>query len=186
MLLAAVYSSTIAVVLTVAGVLLLRLVQPVSQHWATNLVLGGLFVFFALSLFGMYDIMLPSWLGRLTAGGEGRGGLAGVVFMALTFTVISFACVAPFYGGFIALTASAASAADWIKLVLRRPRLLRHLRPAVLRAGAVPVAAQSAAEKRLVDEHGQGGDGLPGAGRRLQVPPRRRDQLFLQIGVLDI
>ncbi len=117
-LLAAIYSSTIAVVLTVAGVLLLRLVQPVSQHWATNLVLGGLFVFFALSLFGMYDIMLPSWLGRLTAGGEGRGGLLGVVFMALTFTIISFACVAPFYGGFIALTASASSATDWIKLAL--------------------------------------------------------------------
>ncbi len=118
MLLAAIYSSTIAVVLTVAGVLLLRLVQPVSQHWATNLVLGGLFIFFALSLFGMYDIMLPSWLGRLTAGGEGRGGLLGVVFMALTFTIISFACVAPFYGGFIALTASASSATDWIKLAL--------------------------------------------------------------------
>jgi thiol:disulfide interchange protein len=117
-LLAAVYSSTIAVVLTVAGVLLLPLVQQFSQHWATNLVLGGLFVFFALSLFGMYDIVLPSWLGRLTASGEGRGGLLGVVSMALTFTVISFACVAPFYGGFIALSASAASAADWTKLVL--------------------------------------------------------------------
>ena len=117
-LLAAIYSSTIALVLTVAGVLLLRLVQPVSQHWATNLVLGGLFIFFALSLFGMYDIMLPSWLGRLAAGGEGRGGLLGVVFMALTFTIISFACVAPFYGGFIALTASAATASDWIKLSL--------------------------------------------------------------------
>ena len=117
-LLAAIYSLTIAVVLTVAGVLLLPLVQQFSQHWATNLVLGGLFVFFALSLFGMYDIVLPSWLGRLTAAGEGRGGVVGVVFMALTFTVISFACVAPFYGGFIALTASAASASDWLKLVL--------------------------------------------------------------------
>jgi thiol:disulfide interchange protein len=117
-LLAGVYSTTIAVVLTIAGVLLIPIVQPFSQHWATNLVLGGLFVFFALSLFGMYDIVLPSGLGRLTASGEGRGGLIGVVFMALTFTVISFACVAPFYGGFIALSASASSAGDWLKLVL--------------------------------------------------------------------
>jgi len=117
-LLAAIYSATIALVLTVAGVLLLPLVQRFSQHWGTNLVLGGLFVFFALSLFGMYDIVLPSSLGRLTAAGEGRGGLVGVVFMALTFTVISFACVAPFYGGFIALSAAAASTADWLKLVL--------------------------------------------------------------------
>jgi thiol:disulfide interchange protein DsbD len=66
----------------------------------------------------MYDIVLPSGLGRLTASGEGRGGLIGVVFMALTFTVISFACVAPVYGGFIALSASASSAGDWLKLVL--------------------------------------------------------------------
>ena len=117
-LLAAIYSSTIALVLTVAGVCCMPIVQPFSQHWATNLVLGGLFVFFALSLFGMYDIVLPSGLGRLTAAGEGRGGLVGVVFMALTFTVISFACVAPFYGGFIALSASASSAGDWLKLVL--------------------------------------------------------------------
>ncbi len=117
-LLAGVYSTTIAVVLTIAGVLLIPIVQPFSQHWATNLVLGGLFIFFALSLFGMYDIVLPSGLGRLTSSGEGRGGLIGVVFMALTFTVISFACVAPFYGGFIALSASASSASDWLKLVL--------------------------------------------------------------------
>jgi thiol:disulfide interchange protein len=117
-LLAGVYSTTIAVVLTIAGVLLIRLVQPFAQHWGTNLILGGLFVFFALSLFGMYDIVLPSALGRFTASGEGRGGLIGVVFMALTFTVISFACVAPFYGSFITYSASASSAADWLKLVL--------------------------------------------------------------------
>ena len=75
-LLALIYSLTIAVVLTVAGVLLLPLVQQFSQHWATNLVLGGLFIFFALSLFGMYEIELPSWLGRLTAQREGRGGFS--------------------------------------------------------------------------------------------------------------
>jgi len=118
LLLAAVYSTTIAVVLTIAGVLLIRLVQPFAQHWGTNLILGALFVFFALSLFGMYDIVLPSALGRFTASGEGRGGLISVVFMALTFTVISFACVAPFYGSFITYSASASSAADWLKLVL--------------------------------------------------------------------
>jgi thiol:disulfide interchange protein DsbD len=116
-LLAAVYSGTIVVVLTLGGVLLIPVLQPFSQHWITNLVLGGLFVFFALSLFGMYDIALPSGLAGLTSAREGRGGFAGVVFMALTFTIISFACVAPFYGGFIALSAS-SSAADWLKLCL--------------------------------------------------------------------
>src|SRR5437588_8158211 len=40
------------------------------------------------------------------------------MFMALTFTLMSFACVAPFYGAFIGLTASAQSATDWLRLAL--------------------------------------------------------------------
>src|SRR5204863_3695042 len=65
-----------------------------------NFALGGLFIFFALSLFGMYEIELPSGLARFTSAREGQGGLVGTMFMALTFTIISFACVAPFLGGF--------------------------------------------------------------------------------------
>src|SRR5262249_11526942 len=65
-----------------------------------NYLLGGLFVVFALSLFGMYEIELPSGLARFTSSREGKGGLVGTMFMALTFTIISFTCVAPFLGGF--------------------------------------------------------------------------------------
>jgi thiol:disulfide interchange protein DsbD len=115
---ASVYSLTIVVVLTVGGVLLIPILQPFSQHWVTNLILGALFLFFALSLFGMYEIRLPSSLANYTSAQEGRGGLAGTMFMALTFTIISFTCVAPFYGGFIALSAAAQSVADWVKLTL--------------------------------------------------------------------
>jgi thiol:disulfide interchange protein len=115
--LAAVYSATIALVLAAAGLLLIPVIQSVSRYWATNLVLGGLFTFFALSLFGMYDIVLPSGLGRLTSAGEGRGGLVGVIFMALTFTIISFACVGPFYGTLIALSVT-TSVGGWVKSIL--------------------------------------------------------------------
>jgi thiol:disulfide interchange protein DsbD len=48
----------------------------------------------------MYEIELPSFLSRWTASGEARGGMVGTMFMALTFTIVSFACVAPFLGGF--------------------------------------------------------------------------------------
>src|SRR5581483_7699136 len=65
-----------------------------------NFAIGALFLFFALSLFGMYEIELPSSLARFTSAREGKGGLIGTMFMALTFTIISFACVAPFLGGF--------------------------------------------------------------------------------------
>jgi len=115
---AAVYSGTIIVVLTAGGVLMAKGLRDISQHWATNFVLGGLFVFFALSLFGMYEIQLPSRLSRYTSSQEGRGGLVGTVFMALTFTIISFTCVAPFFGGFILLASQAQSSTDWLKLSL--------------------------------------------------------------------
>jgi thiol:disulfide interchange protein DsbD len=98
--LAIVYCLTIVIVLTISAVTLLAVFQELSIHPATNFLIGGLFVFFALSLFGMYDIELPSALTRFTSAREGKGGLLGVMFMALTFTIVSFACVAPFLGGF--------------------------------------------------------------------------------------
>lgn len=116
--LAIVYSITIVSVLTLGGVLLMGTLQDFSQHWATNVVLGWLFLVFALSLFGMYEIQLPTGLAQFTSAREGQGGLVGTIFMALTFTIISFTCVAPFYGSFIALSAAASSAGDWAKLVL--------------------------------------------------------------------
>src|SRR5262249_14182523 len=61
------YSATIVIVLTLGAVLLLSVFQVASQHWVTNLILGGLFIFFALSLFGMYDISLPSGLANYTS-----------------------------------------------------------------------------------------------------------------------
>src|SRR5207248_2019956 len=108
--LALVYSLTIVLVLAVGGLVLMRVLINVSQHWATNFALAGIFLFFALSLLGMYDITLPSWLTTATSSQEGRGGLVGTFFMALTFSIISFTCVGPIYGGFIAFEASGQSA----------------------------------------------------------------------------
>src|SRR5262245_18485148 len=99
MLLALVYSGTIVIVLTIAAVALLSVFRAAINAWLTQFLMGGLFIFFALSLFGMYEIELPSGLARFTSSREGSG-LVGTVFMALTFTIISFACVAPFLGGF--------------------------------------------------------------------------------------
>jgi thiol:disulfide interchange protein DsbD len=112
---ALVYSLTIVVVLTIGAVLLLGFFQAASQHWATNLFLAALFVFFALSLFGMYEITLPSGLANFTTARQGQGGMAGTMFMALTFSIISFSCVAPFLGGFAALVPSFGNVLDMIK-----------------------------------------------------------------------
>jgi thiol:disulfide interchange protein DsbD len=116
MTMALVYCGTIVVVLTIAAVLLLSLFRYLSTNPYMNIGLGVLFVIFALSLFGMYDLELPSGLARFTSSREGKGGLAGTMFMALTFTIVSFACVAPFLGGFGGT--SAASQLGWLDRVL--------------------------------------------------------------------
>jgi thiol:disulfide interchange protein len=94
-------------VLTLAAAFLLQAFRWLSINPIMNYGLGALFIFFALSLFGMYEIELPSGLARFTSAREGRGGIVGTVFMALTFTIISFACVAPFLGGFGGTAAAA-------------------------------------------------------------------------------
>jgi thiol:disulfide interchange protein DsbD len=103
---ALVYCGTIVIVLTIAAVLLLSAFRYLSTNPYMNIGLGVLFVVFALSLFGMYDLALPSGMARFTSSREGKGGLVGTMFMALTFTIVSFACVAPFLGGFGGTSAS--------------------------------------------------------------------------------
>jgi thiol:disulfide interchange protein len=115
---AAVYCATIIAVLTVGGMALVHVLQVISQHWITNVFLTAIFIFFALSLLGMYEIALPSSLANLTGAREGKGGLLGIVFMALTFSIISFACVGPIYGGFITLEASQSSVTGWLQRFL--------------------------------------------------------------------
>jgi len=97
---ALVYSFTIVTVLTISAVALLSFFRLLSVHPLMNFGLGALFVFFALSLLGMYEIELPSGLAHFTTSRQGQGGFVGTIFMALTFTIVSFACVAPFLGGF--------------------------------------------------------------------------------------
>lgn len=98
--LALVYCLTIVLVLGVSAIALLKVFVDLSVSPWMNLFLGGLFVFFALSLFGMYDITLPNSLLKVTQARQGAGGIVGTVFGALAFTIVSFTCVAPFLGGF--------------------------------------------------------------------------------------
>jgi thiol:disulfide interchange protein len=113
---ASVYCATIIVVLTASAVALLSFFTQVSTHPLTNFGMGALFVFFALSLFGLYEIELPHSLAQFTSAREGKGGVVGTIFMALTFTIISFACVAPFLGGFGGT--SAESGLSWSQRIL--------------------------------------------------------------------
>lgn len=87
--------------------------QLAANPWV-NLFIGALFTYFALSLFGMYEIQLPSSIRQLAQKQEGRGGYAGTLFMAVTFTLTSFTCTVQFVG----LLLVAASQGQWFWPVL--------------------------------------------------------------------
>lgn len=104
--LAGVYCLTIILILGASAVFLLAVFRKLSVDPYMNVFLGGLFVFFALSLFGMYDISLPGFLLRGAEKRRAGGGLIGTVFGAIAFSIVSFTCVAPFLGGFAGMAAS--------------------------------------------------------------------------------
>jgi thiol:disulfide interchange protein DsbD len=79
--------------------------QMVAYNAWVNLAIAGVLVFFGLNLLGMFEIRMPGWLLTYTANQEGRGGFAGVLFMALTFTLTSFTCTFAFVG-FLLVAAS--------------------------------------------------------------------------------
>ena len=119
-----------------------QLIVTLANNAWLNLGLGGVLIFFALSLFGMYEIELPTILARFTSSREGKGGYAGTFFMALTFTITSFTCTGPFLGPLLvgvkelnlsfgelvlsSLAYSATFAAPFFVLALF-PRLLKTL-----------------------------------------------------------
>ena len=82
--------------------------QLAANPWV-NLFIGGLFIYFALSLFGMYEIQLPESFRKFSVKQEGRGGYVGTLFMAFTFTLTSFTCTVQFVG----LLLVAASQGEW-------------------------------------------------------------------------
>jgi thiol:disulfide interchange protein DsbD len=71
-----------------------------------NFAVAGLFFAFGLSLLGLFEISLPSFLLNASAQGESRGGLVGVIFMALTLTITSFTCTFPVVGGLLVMAST--------------------------------------------------------------------------------
>ncbi len=106
LMMATVYTLTILLVLGLAARFAVGVFKVLSVDPFMNVALGILFVVFAMSLFGMFDIALPSFLIRFTSQRERGGGYLGTIFMALSFSIVSFTCVAPFLGGFSGMVAS--------------------------------------------------------------------------------
>ena len=72
-----------------------------STHWIPNLLFFILFLVFAISFFGAFEMVLPSSLVNKTDAKADKGGMIGAFFMALTTVIVSFSCTGPFIGALI-------------------------------------------------------------------------------------
>ena len=78
------------------------ILNEISTNIWLNIIFFIIFVFFAFSFFGYYDLTLPaSWTNK-TSQGENSGGFIGVFFMALTLAIVSFSCTGPILGSLLA------------------------------------------------------------------------------------
>ena len=69
-----------------------------STHWLPNILFFLIFMAFAASFFGAFEIVLPSSWTTKADSGSSKGGLLGVFFLALTLVLVSFSCTGPIVG----------------------------------------------------------------------------------------
>jgi thiol:disulfide interchange protein DsbD len=100
---ALIFGLSIVIIFIVIGIGLSLIFGPdfantLSTHWIPNLLFAFIFLIFAISLFGYFEIALPSsWINK-SAKMESSGGVIGVFFMALTLVLVSFSCTLPIAG----------------------------------------------------------------------------------------
>lgn len=80
--------------------------NTLSTHWIPNLLFFALFVVFAVSFFGAFEIVLPNkWVSGADSRVD-RGGLIASFFMGLTTVIVSFSCTGPIVGALLVEAAS--------------------------------------------------------------------------------
>lgn len=83
-----------------------NILNDISTNAWLNVAFFVIFMVFAFSFFGYYEITLPSSLSNKVSSAEGVGGLIGIFFMALTLALVSFSCTGPILGSLLAGTLS--------------------------------------------------------------------------------
>ncbi|HZF99366.1 MAG TPA: cytochrome c biogenesis protein CcdA, partial [Chitinophagales bacterium] len=103
------YAFSIVVIFVMIGVILYMFnvssdsVNEFASNGVFNFALFLLFMVFAVSFFGVFEITLPTaWINK-SENMSDKGGLMGIFFMAFTLVLVSFSCTAPFVGSALAL-----------------------------------------------------------------------------------
>ena len=97
------FSLSIVAIYTAVGLIVAVFLGPdfinwLSTNWIPNLFFFIIFMLFAASFFGAFEIVLPSWLVNKSDKQADKGGYLGAFFMAFTLVLVSFSCTAPIVG----------------------------------------------------------------------------------------
>ncbi|MCC4227737.1 thioredoxin family protein [Zunongwangia profunda] len=97
------YGVSIIAIYTIVGTLFSVLFGAdfanfLSTHWIPNLFFFAIFVLFALSFFGLFEIRLPNKFVNKMDSQSNKGGMLGIFFMAFTLVLVSFSCTGPIAG----------------------------------------------------------------------------------------
>jgi thiol:disulfide interchange protein DsbD len=98
-----IYGLSIIVIYVLIGLLITIFVGPealnrLSTNWIANTLFFLIFIAFAFSFFGYYEITLPSSWSTKSDSMADKGGLIGIFFMAFTLALVSFSCTGPIIG----------------------------------------------------------------------------------------
>lgn len=107
---ALVYGFSIILIYTVIGTLVAvtmgaNFANFLSTHWVPNVFFFLIFLFFAASFFGLFEITLPSWMVNQADKSADKGGILGAFFMAFTLVLVSFSCTGPIVGSILVASA---------------------------------------------------------------------------------
>ncbi len=88
-----------------------NILNDISTSVWLNILFFLIFLFFAFSFFGYYELELPSSVSQRVSSAEGAGGYLGIFFMALTLAIVSFSCTGPILGSLLAGTLQGSGSA---------------------------------------------------------------------------
>jgi len=105
------YSISIISIYTIPTLLLTiifgdKILYTISTHPVSNILFFIIFIVFAISFFGAFELTLPnSWANKADQK-AGKGGLLGIFFMAMTLVIVSFSCTGPLVGTLLGQTST--------------------------------------------------------------------------------
>lgn len=105
------YSISIIAIYTIPTLLLTiifgdKILYTISTHPVSNILFFIIFIVFAISFFGAFELTLPnSWANKADQK-AGKGGLLGIFFMAMTLVIVSFSCTGPLVGTLLGQTST--------------------------------------------------------------------------------